>query len=171
MIFLAVGLYIIGYAAIVLEFFVPAGGLVGLTGAGSIIGGIVLIYKNYGNSLGLIFLIAALILTPVLIVVYFKYFPGSFIGKKLILFKAQKQEDGFVAHSVSSYKDLAGKTGLSITPLRPAGTVIIENKRYSVVTSGEYIEKDKQIEVLKVNGSHIIVRKRDDGKPKIVEGV
>ena len=170
MIFLAIALYIIGYAAIVLEFFVPAGGLVGVTGAGSIIGGIVLIFKNYGGRLGLIFLIAALVLTPVLIVVYFKYFPGSFIGKRLILFKDQKKEDGFVAHSVSAYRDLTGKAGLSITPLRPAGTVMIDNKRYSVVTSGEYIEKNKQVEVLTVNGSRIIVRKRENDKSKIVKG-
>jgi len=170
MIYLAVGLYIVGYAAIVLEFFVPSGGLVGLTGIGSIIGGIVLIYRNYGNRLGLIFLIAALVLTPVLIVVYFKYFPGSFIGKRLILFKDQKREDGFVAHSVSAYRDLIGKTGLSITPLRPAGTVMIDNKRYSVVTSGEYIEKNKQIEVLTVNGSRVVVRKRENDKSKIIRG-
>ena len=159
MIFVAVALYIIGYAAIVLEFFVPAGGLVGLTGVGSIIGGIVLIYRNYGNSLGFTFLIAALVLTPVLIFVYFKYFPGSFIGKRLILFKDQKKEDGFVAHTFSVYEDLSGKTGLSITPLRPAGTVIIDKKRYSVVTSGDFIEKDREIEVIDVIGGRIIVRK------------
>jgi len=170
MIFLAGGLYIIGYMAIVLEFFVPAGGLVGLTGIGSIIGGIVLIYRNYGNGLGLVFLITALVLTPVLIVAYFKYFPGSFIGKRLILFKEQKQEDGFVAHTVSAYRDLTGKTGLSITPLRPAGTVLIDNKRYSVVTSGEYIEKNKQVEVLTVSGSRIIVRKQEADKSEIIEG-
>lgn len=160
MIYLAVGLYIVGYAAIVLEFFIPAGGLVGLTGIGSIIGGIVLIYKNYGNSLGLVFLIAALILTPVFIFIYFKYFPGSFIGKRLILFKDQKKEDGFVAHSASNYRDLTGKTGLTTTMLRPAGTAMIDSKRYSVVTSGEYIEKNEKIEVIMVEGSRIVVRKQ-----------
>ncbi|NOY08564.1 MAG: hypothetical protein GXP33_06955 [Spirochaetes bacterium] len=166
MVLLAVGLYIMGYIAIVAEFFIPAGGFVGLAGVGSIIGGIILIYRNYGNGLGLVFLVAALILTPVLMVLYFKYFPGSFIGKRLILFKDQKKEQGFTAHTVSVYEKLEGKEGISLTPLRPAGTVLIDNRRYSVVTSGEFIERSRKIKVLRVEGGRMIVEKLNIGEEK-----
>ena len=159
MVLLAVGLYIIGYIAIIAEFFIPAGGFVGLVGVGSIAGGIILVYRNYGNRLGLVFLVTALILTPVLMVLYFKYFPGSFVGRRLILFKDQKKEQGFTAHTISVYEKLEGKEGTSLTPLRPAGTVLIDNRRYSVVTSGEFIETGRKIKVLKVEGGKMIVEK------------
>ena len=166
MVLLAVGLYIMGYIAIVAEFFIPAGGFVGLAGVGSIIGGIILVYRNYGNRLGLVFLVAALIFTPVLMVLYFKYFPRSFMGKRLILFKDQKKEQGFIAHTISVYEKLEGKEGVSLTPLRPAGTVLIDARRYSVVTSGEFIETGRKIKVLSVEGGRMIVGKlnMEEGK-------
>ncbi len=168
MVLLAVGLYIMGYIAIVAEFFIPSGGFVGLVGVGSIAGGIILVYRNYGNRLGLVFLVTALILTPVLMVLYFKYFPGSFIGKRLILFKDQKKEQGFTAHTISVYEKLEGKEGISLTPLRPAGTVLIDNRRYSVVTSGEFIETGRKIKVLKVEGGRMIVGKLNIKGGKII---
>ena len=55
----AVGLCAAGLAAIIVEFFVPAAGIVGLLGFGSIAGGIVLAYSNYGPVVGSIYLIQA----------------------------------------------------------------------------------------------------------------
>ncbi len=166
MIFLAIGLYIIGYIAIVLEFFVPAGGLVGLAGMGSIAGGIALIFIHYGRVLGYIFLSAAVIITPILILLYFKYFPRSFLGKRLILADRQEKDEGFVAHSLSQYSELKGKVGKCLTMLRPSGMALIDGKRYSVVTDGEFIEKGAEIEVREVDGSRIIVRKKREEEEK-----
>ncbi len=164
MIFLALALYVIGYIAIVAEFFVPAGGLIGLAGAGSIVGAIVIVFINFGKLLGYVFLLIAVIATPILVLLYFKVFPKSFLGKRLILAKKQKKEEGFVAHSPDGYEKLKGKVGKSITPLRPAGTALIEGKRYSVVTGGEFIEKGENIEVYNIEGSRIVVRKNKHGK-------
>ncbi len=162
MFFLALGLYLVGYVAIVVEFFVPAGGLVGLAGAGSIVGAIVIIFINYGKLLGYIFLVIAVVATPILVLLYFKVFPKSFLGRRLILAKRQDREDGFIAHSPNGYEELVGKRGKSLTPLRPAGTVLIDGKRYSVVTGGEFIGKGEAIEVHRVEGSRIEVRKRKE---------
>ncbi len=160
MIFLVVGLYILGYIAIVAEFFVPAGGLVGIVGIGSIVGAIVIIFTNFGKLLGYIFLLFGVIATPILVLLYFKVFPRSFLGRRLILAKKQKKEEGFVAHSVGNYQTLKGKEGESLTPLRPVGTALIEGKRYSVVTGGEFIERGESIVVHSIEGSRIVVRKK-----------
>jgi membrane-bound serine protease (ClpP class) len=49
--------------------------------------------------------------------------------------------------------------GRAITPLRPAGTAELGDSRIDVVTDGEFIGKDSVIEVHKVEGARVIVRR------------
>ncbi len=156
---MAVGLMVAGLIAIIIEFFVPAGGLVGILGLASIIGGVVYAFINYGTTIGSIFLFVALIAVPLIIVIYFKVFPRTFIGKWLILGEAQNREKGYATYTEEKYADLIGKEGVAMTVLRPAGRALIDNKKYSVVTAGDYIEAERKIKVLKVEGSRIIVAK------------
>lgn len=155
---LAIGLLLVGLVAIIVEFFVPAGGLVGLAGLGSIIGSIVLVFINQGAMLGSIFLVIALIVVPLLIIVYFKVFPRTFIGRRLILKEVQEREGGYASYSAKMYSDLTGKEGLTLTVLRPSGRVLIDSRKYSVVTAGEFIEQGRPVKVVKVEGSRIVVR-------------
>jgi len=65
------------------------------------------------------------------------------------------QNDGGVE---SDYADLAGKTGTTITTLRPIGKADIEGKTYQVETDGSFVEPGKEIKVFKVQGNNIFVR-------------
>ncbi len=155
---LAIGLLIAGLIAIIVEFFVPAGGLVGILGAGCIIGSVVMVFVEHGSVLGSIFLLIALVVVPLLIIFYFKVFPRTFMGRRLILGEVQKREGGFASYTAEKYTDLAGKEGTVLTDLRPSGRVLIDSRKYSVVTAGEYIEEGRHVKVIKVEGSRIIVR-------------
>ncbi|MFO7848361.1 MAG: NfeD family protein, partial [Spirochaetia bacterium] len=148
-------LSLIGIAAVIVELFVPAGGLIGLLGIGSIITAVIRSFHTLGTTAGTVFLIAVVILIPTLLVVWFKYFPKSFMGKKLILKDSQSTETGYTSHSDPIYPELKGKSGVAVTPLRPSGTVIIEGRRYSAVTDGEFIEKNEEITVKKIEGNRI----------------
>ena len=55
------------------------------------------------------------------------------------------------------YRALVGKEGQSVTDLRPSGVARIDGSKYSVVTSGEYIERDERIRVLRTEGSRVVV--------------
>ena len=156
---LSLGLCLAGLAAIIVEFFVPAAGLIGVLGLGSIIGGIVMAYLRYGTNVGAAFLIGTVIVTPAVIALYFKLFPRSFVGRWLILRGEELPEQGFSSFTQSRYTELAGKNGSALTSLRPSGTALIDGSKQSVVTAGEFIERGEQIIVSKVEGSRIIVRK------------
>ena len=52
---------------------------------------------------------------------------------------------------------LVGKEGTALTTLRPSGMALIEDKRFNVVTDGEYIEKDSPIRIVKIEGTRIVV--------------
>lgn len=81
----ALGLCLAGLAAIIIEFFVPAAGIIGVLGLASIVGGIVVAYTEYGAVVGSMFVIGAAIATPAVVILYFKIFPKSFVGRWLIL--------------------------------------------------------------------------------------
>jgi membrane-bound serine protease (ClpP class) len=156
---LSLGLCVAGLAAIIIEFFVPALGIIGVLGFGSIVAGIILAFLGYGTAVGVAFLIGAAIATPAVIALYFKVFPKSFMGKWLILRNEQKQDDGFSSYLPKKYEDLAGKEGTTVTVLRPSGAATIDGVKHSVVTGGEFIGKGEKIVVSRVAGSRIVVRR------------
>ncbi len=155
----AVVLILVGLAAIIIELFVPAGGIIGLVGLGSIITAIVRTFQIQGPTVGAALTVAAVVLVPTLFVIWFRFFPKTFMGKKLILRDSQTRESGYTSHSDPVYPELEGKSGTAVTPLRPSGTVRIEGRRYSAVTDGEFIEKDDTVTVKKTEGNRIEVRK------------
>lgn len=155
----SLGLCAAGLLAIIVEFFVPAAGIIGVVGIGSIVAGVVLAYTGYGITVGSIFLAGVVISTPLVIALYFKIFPRSFVGRWLILRSEQKREEGFASFTPDLYRSLRGKRGRSLTTLRPSGIALIEGSKHSVVTGGEFIEKDVEIQVEGVQGSRIVVKK------------
>jgi membrane-bound serine protease (ClpP class) len=156
------GLFFIGLLAIIVEFFVPAVGIIGIIGGGSIIGSVVFAYLDYGILIGSVFLLAALILIPLTIIFYFKIFPKTIIGKKLILNTNQSHESGFISFTQDKYKNLKGSSGIVIKGMRPVGTVEIEGQKYTAITNGEYLELDSKIQVFKVEGNRVFVKKESD---------
>jgi len=155
---LAIGLAAAGVLAIILEVFVPSAGIIGIAGLGSIIASIVIAYQRLGNLIGSIYLAVVLVLVPVFIVLYFRFFPRSPVGRWLISQDRQEPDKGYSSFTPEKYTDLIGKEGTSLTILRPVGMVRIDGQKYSAVTGGEFIEKDKPIKVVKVEGSRVVVR-------------
>ena len=150
-------LAIIGLAAIIIELFVPAAGLIGIVGIACIIAGISMSFVTYGTVTGLLFLLAMLILTPLVIILWFKRFPRSMVGKKLILFNPG-EKPGEPPQTVVPPSPLLHCRGTAVSDLRPSGSAVIEGRKYSVVTGGEYIPRGRNILVQSVNGNRIEVR-------------
>ncbi|MFW6137863.1 MAG: NfeD family protein [Spirochaetota bacterium] len=151
-------LFGLGLAALFLELFIPALGIIGAAGVVGMIIGTVMAYRQYGSTLGTVFLAGVLVGTPALIIIGLKVFPRTFAGKLLILKESQDRQAGYTSYDTGKYKTLEGKQGAAVTALRPSGMVMIDGRKYSVVTSGELIEKDTPVKVIKVEGSRIVVR-------------
>ena len=52
-----------------------------------------------------------------------------------------------------------GKQGRASSPLRPAGIAEIEGERVDVVSDGELIDAGQLVEVTRVDGNRIVVRR------------
>lgn len=131
------------------EIFVPSGGAL-------LVGGLVcFVYSLY------LFFSNGYILegsTAVLFTVGYSVILVRFWVKKVKLTET-------LASSVATGEDVAraasliGATGLTVTPLHPAGIAKINGSRFDVVTSGGYIEAGIEISVVEAAGNRIVVRR------------
>jgi len=81
----------------------------------------------------------------------------SKIWQKISLPTSQVHTDGY-DQSVGK-EDFVGRKGVALTKLRPAGTADFDGERVDVVTLGDYIDVDTAIEVVRVDGNRIIVKR------------
>jgi len=80
--------------------------------------------------------------------------------KKIVLRDSTSTEEGYVSNKTRN--DLVGKTGVTMTALRPSGTVVIGDERIDVVSEGNFIGKDVKVKIVKAEGSRIVVREFTD---------
>lgn len=158
-------LFIVGVILLILEIFViPGFGVAG-------IGGITLIILSLGAALignvGFQFpalsqlgsaiwtLSITLIIGIALISSLAKYLPSNPYFKRLVL------EDSLQNSNQSNAEiSLVGLTGKAVTPLRPTGTILLDGKRYTVVSDGEFIDAGSEVEVVSAVSNRIIVTKK-----------
>lgn len=77
--------------------------------------------------------------------------------KKIALNETQEKGKGYVSKKYSD--NLLNMKGKSFTILRPSGKVIIDENIYDASTSGEYIDKNKNVIVTNNEGSSLKVKK------------
>lgn len=165
---LASGLEIImfigGVVLLLLEIFViPGFGIAGIGGIILILASLFLslINTDYFYDMGtissaIVQLAGSILLAVVAILLLLKYLPKSKSFNKLVLADEEKTSQGFSSNP--DYSAILHSTGVALTPLRPAGSVIIDGKKYDVVTEGEFIEKGKNVKVIKTEGVKIVVQ-------------
>lgn len=147
-------LFMIGFALLLAELLVP-GGILGLIGSAFMVIGLLFAGKSVVHMA--YSMIIALAIAIIGMVVLVKFFGKNIhLFSKLVLKDATTTEEGYVSNIKRN--DLLGKEGITLTPLRPAGSVLIGDERVDVVSEGSYIDFDKKVKVVQVEGSRIVVR-------------
>ncbi|GLI86332.1 hypothetical protein ANABIO32_41260 [Rossellomorea marisflavi] len=147
-------LFIIGIALLIAEFFLP-GGIAGTLGAAAVIGSIFMaggdfVQMGYSILIAIAVAIAAIIL-------YVKVFGKKMrLFNKMILRDSTSTESGYVSNA--NRLELIGREGITKTPLRPSGTILVDDERIDAVTEGSFIKANERIKIVKVEGSRIVVR-------------
>ncbi|CAM4519802.1 membrane-bound serine protease (ClpP class) [Paenibacillus endophyticus] len=150
----SVVLFVIGIALLVIEVFVPSFGILGILGSAALIAGVVTAASDPMTAF--ISIVIALVAAVILIVIFVRMNKSRGIWNKFILRDKLTTEDGFI--SADRKESLLGLQGLTITPLRPAGTVLIGDARIDVVTSGEFIDSNRSVTVIKAEGTWVVVK-------------
>lgn len=135
----------------------PGFGAAGIPGIVLIFAGVGVAWVQFGLRTGLIYTSATIALTIPLAILGLWFFRHTRLGGSFILNTAANRTDGFQAPP-QDLVNLVGKSGKSITPLRPAGSALINNQRVDVVTLGDFIEAEVEVEVILVEGNRVVVR-------------
>ncbi|CAG9619361.1 NfeD family protein [Sutcliffiella rhizosphaerae] len=148
-------LFVIGVVLIVLELFVP-GGILGILGLGAVIVSFFLATDDIAG-MGLSLLIAMIVTVAVMILMFTVFRKRIRLFDRIVLRDSTNSEQGYVSNV--SRIELVGQEGVTLTPLRPAGTAVFNSdERFDVVTEGNFIGANKKIRVIKAEGSRIVVR-------------
>jgi len=91
---------------------------------------------------------------------FLKVFKKREMWTKMTLKYQMTKESGYNSMNLED-EDLVGEEGITLNVLRPVGTVRINDKDYSAISDGKWIEANTAIQVIQVDGTKILVEKTD----------
>jgi membrane-bound ClpP family serine protease len=148
-------LILIGLFLFLVEFLlIPGITIAGLGGLAFIASGVVWAYVGLGNTAGHITLASTLLIS--IILVYF-----SLRSKTWKRFMLLTNIDSSVETNVSEELIKPGDVGASISRIAPMGKARINNMIVEAKSTGEYINEKTEIEVIKIEGSKVIVKPKN----------
>lgn len=145
-------LLVLGMILIVVEIvFIPGTTIVGILGFVCLIGGIYSAFESFGQRTGNIVMISS----------------GVFlIASVVYIFKAKTWEKMALNKTIDSKVNEVNIEGLtidsiamSVSALRPMGTIEFENEQFEAETNGEFIEAKSAVKIISINSNEIIVEK------------
>jgi membrane-bound serine protease (ClpP class) len=140
--------------------YVPGFGVFGISGFASIIGAIVAQGVLYQSIAQVLFLISITILAVLLIfLIFLRSARFGIIGKSPFVQNKTAVPVDYDSKNKNELKWLIGQRGVVITPLRPSGKFMVDDKVFEGITAGEPIDKDEIIKVVDVEGTKIKVEK------------
>ncbi|MCP4105955.1 MAG: nodulation protein NfeD [Desulfobacteraceae bacterium] len=165
----ALGILLLGIEVMVL----PGFGIAGFAGIICIVAGMVLAFQDFvvpnpdfpwefdllmkNIIVVLSSFVSAFIISMLLLRYVFPKFSGVVNGPYLTATLKESHAD-----SIESMAAEVGDTGVVLTFLRPSGKAKIGKEVFDVITEGEFLEKGTHIEIMKISGNRIIVRRCRD---------
>lgn len=146
---------LIGMALLIVEMILPGFGAPGISGLLLVFTGVGLTWAQAGPlaALGLFVMVVALSAIALAIVLR-STSRGALSASSFVL----REQSGANLASSADLGVLVGKTGETLTPLRPAGMADIDGVRMNVVSEGDFIPKGKRVSIERVEGSRVVVR-------------
>lgn len=146
------GVLVLGLLLLLAEVaIVPGFGVAGVLGVIALACGAFVAWTELGPFWGTVTGAFSLIAAGVMLYVL----PKSRAGRRMVLEHSQ------AGVSQQDKSALLGRRGVTVTPLRPTGRVRFGGEEVDVVTEGEYIEPNEEVEVTAAQGLRVVVRVPD----------
>lgn len=157
MFFIMILLYIIGILFIVVDGKLLNDGTLSVIGLAMMILSVALAAPGWVAGL---YAAIGIFLGGMMSFTFLKVFKKRNMWQKITLFDKLTEEAGYSSIN-QEYKKLVGKIGITLTDMRPIGTVRIDDKDYSALTQGKWLVKNTKVVVEQVDGTKIQVKEID----------
>jgi membrane-bound serine protease (ClpP class) len=158
------GMVLFGIAGLlfVVEILIPSGGIIGLVAIAVALGGVSAFFFE-SPILGSASLAGLLVLIPFLINFALKIIPNTPIGKRLMLGDDDDEESQFKRETAKRVEEerkraLVGAEGVTMTPMRPSGSVKIDGVVIEASCETGMIEAGTRVRVTRLDGFVVRVR-------------
>jgi membrane-bound ClpP family serine protease len=167
---LAYILIAVGVILVLAELFVPSGFILVVVGVCCALIGIGLMFVHGSLENAVMALLSLCVGGPLLGGLMFYLWPYSPMGRKLI---KTAEEDLTIAHMTGNagLEGLRGKTGRTISPLRPSGVAVFDGRRIDVITEGLMVDQGQWVKCVEVRANKVLVRPADPPTPDDFENV
>jgi len=149
-------LLVVAMGLFFLEVIFPSMGLITLAGLGCVAGALALAFQA-GRLFGFVFVGVTVVSLPLTVILAFRVLKRS--GAVLDATTGPPATSSAEPEGGVS----AGERGVAVTVLRPSGKAMLGGRRLSVVTTGQMVEPDEQVEVVRVEGAKVIVKPVREG--------
>ena len=143
----------LGLILVVAETLFPSFGVLTILATASIIGAMVMAFRESVDT-GLWFLVITALAVPVCVIGGLRLFPRTPMGKRMMVSGLS-----FESRVATDTRDLAlvGRRGIVLSDCRPAGTARFDGRRVDVVSRGELLERGSEVQVAEVRGNRVVV--------------
>jgi membrane-bound ClpP family serine protease len=159
-----IALLIAFFLLLILEFFIPSGGILGI-GAGAALVAAVVIAFSHSLEAGIGVIVFVLATTPFVLFGLVRLWPHTAIGRRLLNRRPGQLADGPPRKTTSRGKpidELVGSIGTAKTDLLPSGLVLINGEKLDAVSTGMPIDTGTKLVVISVEGGRLHVRAASD---------
>jgi membrane-bound ClpP family serine protease len=148
----------LGIGCLVLEMFIPSGGLLGVMAALCIVAAVVLAFVS-GPAAGLGMTVFVTLLVPLILALAVKFWPETPLGRVILLRRPSGPDE--VLPQTEPYRTIQtmiGKRGIAKSRMLPSGVVLVEGKTYDAVSNGLPVEPGQNIRVVAIDTQRLVVR-------------
>jgi membrane-bound ClpP family serine protease len=157
----AILLLILGTGFALMEVFFPSAGILGFLSAVSLLAAVVMGFYH-STFAGLLILLGAAIGLPTTVILGFKYWPKTAMGRRILLM-GPSSEDVLPASSERDYlKSLIGHTGRAKSKMLLSGVIVVDGRTIDAVSESMPIEIGQAVRVVQVRGHGVVVRPVDE---------
>jgi membrane-bound serine protease (ClpP class) len=146
-------LMVVGCVVLVLEVFIPSGGILAVLSAAAFIGSIAIAFKT-GPRTGFAFIATTVVVVPAVVALALKYWPLTPMGKAFI---GELPTDEEVLPD-DPRRALLGQVGVVRSKMLPSGAVEIDGQIIDAVSQGQAIEPGHYVTVVEVRANRVVVR-------------
>ncbi len=154
---LAALLLLVGLGLVVLEVFIPSGGILGFLSVVTLMSAIVVAFMQ-GPAAGFGLLAVAIVALPICLALAFRWWPHTPLGRRILLPVPTSEEVKPNAAFRRSLHEMVGKIGYAKSVMLPSGIVMIDSQAVDAVSEGMPIEAGQTVVVIQVRANHIVVR-------------
>jgi membrane-bound serine protease (ClpP class) len=154
-------LMLVGCAVLVLEVFIPSGGILSIVSTAAFVGAILLAFQR-GTVTGFMFVLTTVIAVPLVLALAFKYWPKTPIGRAMI---GELPTAAEVAPE-DPRRGLVGRVGVARSKMLPSGAVEVEGQMIDAMSQGQAISPGQYVVVIEVRANRVVVRPaKEDERP------